>query len=182
MANHAVVNAAKISAQTVESFVRPVVSSGCDIDNGNVFTMVGKYSTSGSGMEVWSAVVPATGSLVGVWMALEPEIPSAYAGTKQYRGLGTVRDFYNAANQVFTAVKLQPGDIFSITDDGLKGSHSTGSYICTTDGELKWLWAAFPAPSAAYARFLNTVYFSIPDGSISDQRVTAYQFEVVANS
>lgn len=179
---HAVVNAAKIHAQTTEADVRPVVSSGCNIDNGNIFSLNGKYATSGSGMEVWAVTGPATGSLVNLWMALEPEIPSAFAGTKQYRGLGTVQDFYNAANQVFTGVKLVAGDIFSITSDGLKGDHSTGSFICAVDGEYKWAWAAYPAASAAYAQFLNTVYFSIPDGSISDQRVTAYQFEVKANS
>jgi hypothetical protein len=179
---HAVVNAAKIHAQSQEADVRPVVSSGCALDNGNIFSLNGKYATSGSGMEVWAATLPATGSLVGLWMALEPELPFATAGTKTYNGLGTVQDFYTPANRVFTAVKLVAGDIFSITDDGLKGSHSTGSFICAVDGEAKWAWAAVPAASAAYCQFLNTVYFSIPDGSIGDQRVTAYQFEVKANS
>lgn len=178
---HSVVNAAKIAAQSVESYVRPVVSSGCNIDNGNIFSLNGKYATSGSGMEVWAVTLPATGSLTGVWMALEPEIPSAFSGTKQYRGLGTVQEFYNAANQVFTAVKLVAGDIFTITDDGLKGAHSTGSIICAVDGEPIWVWSAVPAASAAYCQFLNTTYFSIPDGSISTQRVTAYQFEVKSN-
>lgn len=179
---HAVVNASKMTAKNIDAYVRPVVSSGCNIDNGNIFTLNGKYAASGSGLEVWAASIPTTGSLVGVWMALEPEIPFATSGTNVYRGLGTVQEFYNPANQVFTAVKLVPGDIFSITDDGLKGSHSTGSWICSTDGELKWLWSAYPTVSTANCLFLNTAYFSIPDGSIGTQRVTSYQFEVKANS
>jgi hypothetical protein len=179
---HAVVNMSKIHAKSQDADVRPVVSSGCALDNGNIFTLNGKYATSGSGLEVWSASLPATGSLVGVWTAFEPEVPFATAGTNVYRGLGTVQDFYNPANQVFTAVKLVAGDIFSITDDGLKGSHSTGSFIVAVDGEAKWAWAAIPAASAAYCQFLNTTYFSIPDGSIGTQRVTAYQFEVKSNS
>jgi hypothetical protein len=78
-------------------------------------------------------------------------------------------------------VKLVAGDIFSITADGLTGSHTTGSYIVAVDGDAKWNWAALPAASAAYAQFLNTTYFSIPDGTIGSQRVTAYQFEVKSN-
>ena len=182
MANHAVFLSNKMHAQTTEADVRPVVSSGCNIDNGNIFSLNSKYSTSGSGMEVWALTLPATGSLINLWVASEPEIPSAFAGTKQYRGLGTVQDFYNAANQVFTAYRLLPGDIFTLTDDGLTGSHSTGSFIVAVDGDAKWNWAAYPAASAAYAQFLNTAYFSIPDGSIGSQRTTAYQFEVKANS
>jgi len=178
---HSVVNADKIHAQTTEADVRPVVSSGCNIDNGNIFYLNGKFSTSGSGMEVWNANVPATGSLTGLWMALEPEVPTVWNGTRGYRGFGTVQDFYNAASQVFSGVKLVAGDIFSITADGLTGSHTTGSYIVAVDGDAKWNWAALPAASAAYAQFLNTTYFSIPDGTIGSQRVTAYQFEVKSN-
>ena len=179
---HAVVNADKIHAKAQDADVRPVVSSGCNIDNGNIFYLSGKYSTSGSGVEVWSANVPATGSLVNLWMALEPEQPFLMSGTNMYRGLGTIQDFYNPANRVFTAVKLAVGDIFSITSDGLTGSHSTGSYIIAADGDPKWNWAAVPAASAAYAQFVNTTYVSLPDGSIGTQRVTSYQFEVKANS
>ena len=178
---HSVVNADKIHAQTTEADVRPVVSSGCNIDNGNIFYLNGKFSTSGSGMEVWNLVPPATGSLTGLWMALEPEVPTLWNGTRAYRGFGTVQDFYNAASQVFSAVKLVAGDIFTITGDGLTGSHSTGSYIVAVDGDAKWNWAALPAASAAYAQFLNTTYFSIPDGTIGSQRTTAYQFEVKSN-
>ena len=179
--SHSVVNADKILAQTAEAYVRPVVSSGCNIDNGNIFSLNGKFATSGSGTEVWAITLPATGSLTGLWMALEPEVPTVWNGTRGYRGFGTVQDFYNAASQVFSAVKLATGDIFSITADGLKGAHSTGSFIVAADGETQWVWAAVPAASAAYAQFLNTTYFSIPDGSIGSQRVVSYQFEVKSN-
>jgi hypothetical protein len=179
---HAVVNADKIHATHQDADVRPVISTGCAIDNGNIFSLNGKYATSGSGVEVWAVTLPSTGSLVGLWMALEPEQPFLMSGTNMYRGLGTIQDFYNPAGQVFTAVKFVAGDIFSITSDGLKGSHTTGSYIVAADGETKWVWAATPAASAAYAQFVNTTYVSIPDGTIGTQRVTEYQFEVKSNS
>lgn len=178
---HAVVNADKIHAKAQPADVRPVVSSGCALDNGNLFYLSGKYSTSGSGMEVWSANVPATGSLTTLWMAFEPEQPFLMSGTNMYRGIGTIQDFYNPANRVFTAVKLIARDIFTITADGLTGSHSTGSYVVAVDGDPKWNWAALPAASAAYAQFVNTVSIPVPDGTIGTQRVTAYQFEVKSN-
>ena len=52
----------------------------------------------------------------------------------------------------------------------------------TGEGEV-WL-ATQPATGALKfsLRLLNTTYISIADGSIGNQRVTAYEFEVVDNS
>jgi len=95
MANHAVVIANKIAAEDVGAYVRPVIAQE-DIDNGNIFSLVAKSSTAGES-EVWNAVVPTTGSLTGLWMALEPELPFAKIGSRQYNGLGTIQDFYTSA-------------------------------------------------------------------------------------
>lgn len=179
---HNVVKANKMVAKNVDAYVRPVTSAS-DIDNGNIFALNSKYATSGSGMEVWLATQPTTSHYTGLWMAMEPEIPMLVSGTNVYRGIGTVQNFYNLAGQVFTAVKPQAGDIIVMTDDGLTGSHSTGSYIVATGDDFKFNWAAAAPASGSlcYGKFLNTTYISLPDGSIGTQRVTAYQFEIMAN-
>ena len=178
MANHAVLQTNKIAAKDIDAYVRPVVSASA-IDNGNVFSLLYKSSTSGES-QVWVAVTPATGSLVGLWMAAEPEIPSAYAGTKQYRGLGTIQDFYNVAGQVFTAIKPVAGDIITITAEDLDSS-STQAFAVASNGSLKFTWAAAPSASAMSLRYLATTYISLPDGGINNQRTAAFQFEVLSN-
>ena len=185
---HAVVIANKIGAKDNDAWVRPVVSA-CAVDNGTVFCLRSKsgsafgYSTDETTRsEVWNATYPISGSLTGLWMALEPELPSAFAGTKQYRGLGTVQDFYTPAGQVFTAVKLQTGDIITLTADALTGAHSTGSYVTAIVDVPTLDWAASGLVGTALTlKLLDTTYISIPDGGINSGRTTAYMFEVMQN-
>lgn len=178
MANHAIVIPNKLAAKDIDAYVRPVVSASA-IDNGNVFSLLYKSSTSGEG-EVWVAVTPATGSLVGLWMALEGEVPSAFAGSKQYRGYGTIQDFYNIAGQVFSAVKLVAGDIITLTAEDLD-SATPQAFAVASNGSLKFAWAAAPSATALSLRYLATTYVSLPDGGINNQRTTAFQFEVLNN-
>jgi hypothetical protein len=182
MANHAVVIANKMAAKDNDAFVRPAVS-GQNIDNGNIFSLLGKSSTAGQA-EVWDVTVPATGSLVGLWMALEPELPFLANGTRQYNGLGTIQDFYTAASTVFTAVKLVPGDIITLTAEDF-ASGSTLGYAVAANGKVTWTGAAtanygYDAP-AACLRYLNTTYIPSADGSIGGSRIAAYQYEVLFN-
>jgi hypothetical protein len=178
---HTVVIANKIMAKDNDSLVRPVISTGSALDNGTFFSLLDKTSASATEAEVWATTVPTTGSLTGLWMALEPEIPSVFAGSKQYRGLGTVQDFYNSASTVFTAVKLQPGDIFTLTVEGLD-SGTVAAYAVAVSATYKLNWSAVGLVGTSLTcRYLRTRYISIPDGSIGTQRVTAYEFEVWQN-
>jgi hypothetical protein len=182
MANHAVVIANKMVAKDNDAYVRPVIAQQ-DIDNGNVVSLLTKSSTAGEA-EVWNATVPATGSLVGLWMALEPELPFLKNGTRQYNGLGTIQDFYTAASTVFSAVKLVPGDIITLTAEAFV-SGSTLGYAVAANGSVKWTGAAtanygYDAP-AACLRYLNTTYIPSADGSIASGRIAAYQMEVLFN-
>ena len=59
----------QVAAMNVAAYNRSVVFSGSTtIDNGNVFWLQAQ-GTSGSASEVWSVVIPSTGSLTGLWMA-----------------------------------------------------------------------------------------------------------------
>lgn len=183
MANHAVVIANKMAAKDVDAYVRPAIAEQ-DIDNGNIFSLLGKSSTTGEA-EVWDVTVPATGSLAGLWMALEPELPFLKNGTRQYNGLGTIQDFYTAASTVFTAVKLVPGDIITLTAEAFV-SGSTLAFAQASNGSVKWTGGTTSSGSFVYGnvatlRYLGTTYIPSADGSIGTGRIAAYQYEVIAN-
>jgi hypothetical protein len=180
MANHAVVIANKMAAKDVDAYTRPAIAEQ-DIDNGNIFSLLGKSSTAGEA-QVWDVTLPATGSLAGLWMALEPELPFLKNGTRQYNGLGTIQDFYTAASTVFTAVKLVPGDIITLTAEAFV-SGSTLGYAIATNGTAKWTGAATSdkASGTALLQYLNTTYIPSADGSIGTGRIAAYQYEVLVN-
>jgi hypothetical protein len=180
MANHAVVIANKMAAKDVDAYVRPAIAEQ-DIDNGNIFSLLGKSATAGEA-QVWDVTVPATGSLAGLWMALEPELPFMKSGTKQYNGLGTIQDFYTSASTVFTAVKLVPGDIITLTAEAF-ASGSTLGYAVAATGIVTWTGAATASLAAGTAclRYLNTTYIPSADGSIASGRIAAYQYEVLVN-
>jgi hypothetical protein len=179
MANHGILIQNAVQALNIDALNRNVVGTA-DIDNGSVFSLSTLSTTAGEG-EVWTAVQPATGAgLTNLWMAYEPEVVTTVSGTKKYKGINPdVRDFYNIAGDVFTAFKLQLGDIVTISADGLAGTISTNTYVVATNGDYKLTWAAAPV-SGVSLKLIETTYISIADGSIGNQRTTAYRFEVVA--
>jgi hypothetical protein len=177
MANHAVVIANKMVAKDVDSYVRPVIAQQ-DIDNGNIFSLTAKSSTAGES-EVWDVVVPTTGSLTGLWMALEPELPFLKNGTRQYNGLGTIQDFYTAASTVFTAVKLSAGDIITLTAEAF-ASGSTLGFGLAKNGKFTWTGAAaITTDVGAVIQYLGTTYIPSADGAIASGRIAAYQYQVL---
>jgi len=177
MANHGVLIGNKYLAKDNDVLVRPVVSASA-IDNGYVFNLLSQSATAGQ-TEAWTATWPVTGSLVGLWMAYEPELPSAFAGTKQYRGFGTVQDFYNVAGQVFTAIKISVGDIYTMSIDVMSGVVSTGDYLVAADSAYQLAWSAAGVNSTTIMKRLATTYMSLPDGSIGTQHIVAYKVEVL---
>jgi hypothetical protein len=179
MTNHAVLIPNKIAAQKVDSFLRPVTSAS-DIDNGNVFQLLTLSSTGGQTEEVFVATAPTSASATNCWMAGEPELPFATAGTNIYNGLGNIQDFYNSASSVFTAFYLQKGDIITLTSDALD-SATAQAYAVPVLGTFKFAWA--PAASTGLSlKYLKTTYIPCANGSaIGTGRITAFKFTVVGN-
>lgn len=177
---HAVLIPEQIAAMNVDSFNRSAFSSSASsIDNGNVFQLTTKVNTSGSGAEVFNVATPATGSLLGLWMAYSGD--EIIVTDSKYKGLDPdPRNFYNATSKVFSAFKPMVGDIILMTGDGISGSE-VSTYVVSTNATINLYWSgACPAATMVFKR-LGTKYISIGTGAIDSQRVTAYELECIAN-
>jgi hypothetical protein len=183
MATHAICVLNKVQAANVDSLNRTVVS-GSPIDNGNIFCLNTRSATAGEG-EVFVATWPVTGSLVDLWMAASPEVVTFVddLGKKYKANLSNdPRLFYSSAGEMIDAIKLQPGDIITLTAEAFEGAKGTSdTYANIVTQKWKFNWAAFQAASALSLKLLETTYISIGSGGIDSQRVTAYRFEVLAN-
>jgi hypothetical protein len=176
---HGVIIEDAVAAQNVDAWNRSAVSAS-DVDNGNIVILTTKSTATNEG-EVWTAVVPSTGNgLTGVWISGEPEIVK----TGNYRGLDPdVRNYYNEIGKIFRVFKPQIGDIITLTADNLAtGTGAASAYAVAVDttGGLKPQWASSAGSSIFAMKYLKTTYISIGTGAINSQRVTAYQFEIVA--
>lgn len=167
----------RVAAQKVDSFNRSVISAS-DIENGWVFYLDGIYSADGY-EEVWEAKQPTTGSLADLWMAASPEIVLT---DSKYRGINPdPQDFINSASRVFDAFLPQPGDIITVTADGLTGT-AEKDYAVAQVTAYELLWADAPVTDVLSLRYLETTHIPVGSGSaIGTQRKTAYKFEVLWN-
>jgi len=183
MTDHAVLVPNAIASLNVDAYNRPAKSAS-DVDNGNIVILTGKSATAGES-EVWTAVVPSTSNgLTGVWMANGEELSLTISGNSTYKGLNPdPRQAYNVAGKVFSVFKPQLGDIITITADGLAGTYiaNTTTHVNATDstGGLKPVWGNSQTSNVFSMKLLGVTYISLADGSIGNQRVTAYQFVVV---
>lgn len=175
---HGIMIPSATAAANVDSYVRHA-KAAVDLDNGNVVSLTALTGVAGE-REVWTAAVPATGAtLKNLFMVGEPEI---VVTDSKYKNINpNVQDFYNVAGDVFTAFRLQLGDVVVLTADALGGTKSTNEYIVATNATAELTWAA-AAVSGVSLKLLATEYISLPTlGTIGDtQRQTAYRFEVVA--
>ena len=176
MTTHAVLVPNMIAAMNIDSLNRSAQSAS-DVDNGNIVILTSRVSGQ---PEVFTAVVPSTANgLTGVWIAYDPEIVLTAA---KYKGIDPdPRNYYNEIGKTFSVFKPQIGDIITLTAEALAGSKDANTFANATDttGGLKPLWGATQTASVFSLKLLATTYISIADGSIGNQRVTAYQFEVV---
>jgi len=174
---HCVLVQNSIAAQDIGAYNRTVVSAS-DLDNGNVFNLLTEGSTTGNtgNTEVWAATQPTGGSPVNLWMAATPEV--VLTGGK-FKGIDPdPRNFYNVAGSMVDAVKLQAGDIFTITADGLDSS-TVQDYALGTQDSYKFSWHGSEVSDRTCLKYIKTTYISIGTGGIDNQRVTAYKFEVI---
>jgi hypothetical protein len=151
------------------------------VDNGNVVTIAAGASTS----EVWTAGKPATGTLPSgaasnTYLVYTDEVSTLIDGTLVYRGLSPrPGDIYAPAGSTFRVVKPEIGNVFVLTADCISNSRTAETFIVAQDSSYKWLWNG-SAISGLTAKYIETTYLPIPDGSMGLGRVTAYKFEIVA--
>lgn len=181
--SHAILTKRSVAAADDRSKNRSAFSGSAvtDIDNGNVF-MLNSQGTSGSASEVWLVTMGASGSLIGMWMAAQPEVPITVDGTLVYRGLNSdPRNFYNVGGKVFDAIKPMPGDVIELSADALD-SATAQAFAVATAGSFKFTWAAAPVGTSVMClRYLVTTQIPIGTGNIDSQRTTGFKFEVLYN-
>jgi hypothetical protein len=154
-----------IAATNVDAWVRSAVHATLPIENGSVFSLLTKSTTSGES-EVWTAIVPtaSTTTLTQVWMACEPEI----VWTGSYRGLDP-------------DVRNQLHDLFLMSEDCFEGTKASVSYthVNCTDTYWQLVWGTSQTGSVLSMKYIATQYISIGMGTIDSNRLTAYLMEVV---
>ena len=181
---HAVVVLNKVAATDVDAFNRAAISHASasteDIDNGWVFELLTKSTTTGEG-EVWLATKNTTTTITNLWMAYSPEIVTVVSGSNQFKGIDNdPRNFYNINNQLFDAFKPQIGDVITLTADALDSS-TPQAYAIAVSSTFKLTWNGSPV-SGLSLKYLETTYISLPQaGAISEtQHVAAFKFVVTA--
>lgn len=173
---HAVLIPSAIAALNVDSYNRSVLSASA-IDNGNLLTMGAEF-TSGSLTEVFAVTAPASGSnSAGLWMAYSGD--EIILTDAKYKGLDPdPRNFYNVAGKVFSAFKLQVGDIITVTADAFTGARTSETYAIPT-AAYGLLWSAVGDGSGVVFKYIGTTYISLATGAIDSQHVTAYKLECI---
>jgi hypothetical protein len=178
---HTVLVASKMMARDNDALVRSVYAND-NIDNGWVFSASAIAATSGSLGEVFYTTTPVTGSLTGLWMMNEPELPFLASGTNKYNGIGVITDWYVSASSVATANKPMVGDIITLTVDAFNTAPTAGQYALATNGSYKLtVGAASNVGTGFCVRVLNVAYIPFADGTIGSSRLTAYRCEVTYN-
>ncbi len=177
---HAIMIPSAVAAANVDSYNRSAKGSA-DLDNGWLVSLTALTGTSGEG-EVWTAAQPASGAtLTNLYMVGDPEIVLT---DSKYKNIDpNPLNFYTPSGKVFSAFKLQIGDIVKLSADALgTGTGAASAFAVATNGSYKAVWAA-AAVSGVSLRYLATDYVSLPlTGAIGETQrsVAMYKFEVAA--
>lgn len=181
MAYHGVLIPEAIAATNIDSLNRSVIDYGASasaIDNGWIFSIASKHS-SGSLTEVWEIVQPSAGSGAGMWMAYSGD--EIVLTDSRYKGIDPdPRNFFNAANKVFSAYKPQIGDIIRATAEVFSNTFSAHTFAAPIASSFQLQWESAQAATGLCYKYLSTKYISLATGGIDTQRVVAYELECVS--
>ena len=116
MAKHGVLIESMIQAKNIDALNRSVIST-VDVDGGNLIALT---APTVKGEDRWTASVPATGGLGGLWIAYNPSVKYTEVNGKMYAGLSAdPRDYTNIKNHTFDAFKPKVGDEIIVTIDDI---------------------------------------------------------------
>ena len=168
----------KIAAKDIDSLGDTFINASEVMEQGQIFSM-GAYSTTAGEEEAFVPVTPATGSLDGLYMLINPVLVET---DSKYRGIDPdPRNYTLAANKPGTGYLLQVGDRLFVTDDALAGTKSTNTFLNAADSADFLTWGATQTASALSFAYLKDATIAIPDGSIGGQRVSGYVIRCIAN-
>lgn len=127
MAKHGVLIESMIQAKNIDALNRSVIST-VDVDGGNLIALT---APTAKGEDRWTASVPTTGALGGLWIAYNPSVKYTEVNGKMYAGLSAdPRDYTNIKNHTFDAFKPKVEDEIIVTIDDID---ETGANVVAGD-------------------------------------------------
>lgn len=134
------------------------------------------------GDDVWTASVPASGTLGGLYMAYNPSEKYISVNGKEFANLSVdPRDYTNLANKTFTVFKPKVGDEVIVTIDCVdaSGSAAVAGDILESKAsqtKLQRIAALTGATAGSTAFKIETVTtLNFPSASIGEDRVKAFR-------
>ena len=113
-----------IQAKNIDALNRSVTSA-VNVAGGGLIALT---APTAQGNDVWTASVPASGSLGNLWIAYNPEVKYTKVNGKVYAGLSAdVRDYTNLAGEVFDAFKPKIGDEIVVTIDAVDATGASAA-------------------------------------------------------
>ena len=175
MAKHGVLIESMIQAKNIDALNRSVVST-VDVDGGNLIALT---APTVKGEDRWTASVPATGALGGLWIAYNPSVKYTEVNGKMYAGLSAdPRDYTNIKNHTFDAFKPKVGDEIIVTIDDVDETGAqaiAGDILESKNGQTKFTRVAGGTATSGSTAFkvewVNTVDF--PQSGIGVEKVKA---------
>jgi len=148
-----------------------------EVEDGNVFHLKTVSSTDGE-EGIWTATLPATGDLEGLWMVQDFGVNLTDG---KYRGLNDdPRNYLVPIGTPFSCFKLKKFDMLLMSVDAFANAKSTNTYANAADGAVQLTWGATQTANATSLKYVETSHFSIGLGSSVTNRLTAYRMQVVA--
>ena len=176
MAKHGVLVESMIQAKNIDALNRSVIS-GVDVDGGNLIALT---APTVKGEDRWTASVPATGALGGLWIAYNPSVKYTEVNGKMYAGLSAdPRDYTNIKNHTFDAFKPKVGDEIIVTIDDIDETGAqaiAGDILESKNGQTKFTrvvgsTGATSGSTAFKVEWVDTVDF--PQAGIGVEKVKA---------
>ena len=175
MAKHGVLIESMIQAKNIDALNRSVIST-VDVDGGNLITLT---APTVKGEDRWTASVPATGALGGLWIAYNPSVKYTEVNGKMYAGLSAdPRDYTNIKNHTFDAFKPKVGDEIIVTIDDVDETGAqavAGDILESKNGQTKFTRVAGGTATSGSTAFkvewVDTVDF--PQAGIGVEKVKA---------
>ena len=165
-----------IQAKNIDALNRSAISE-IDVDGG---CLVALTAPTVKGEDRWTASVPTTGALGGLWIAYNPSVKYTEVNGKMYAGLSAdPRDYTNIKNHTFDAFKPKVGDEIIVTIDDVDDTGAqavAGDILESKNGQTKFTrvaggTGATSGSTAFKVEWVDTVDF--PQAGIGVEKVKA---------
>lgn len=155
----------RIAATNVDALNRDCVCATADIDGGNLVALA---HPTAQGDDVWTATVPATGALGGLWVAYNPSLHIVKVGDNEFAGLTKdPRAFTNVQGKVFSVFKPKVDDVFVISKEcvasGDVASVVVDDYLEAKNGQATWARkASAPTQGSTAVQVMKKINIPFP--------------------